>query len=219
MDNGKPRALVMKPPPVCGSSSSSSCCDVCGTVGLFQKTTYCERCFRERVGASPDCRKLKETLVVDLVSRGLVEYDETINLVIGKRVVIGTAHGLIPDMMFDVIMGDLVIATVLIEVDENKHNQYKDDEKRTKRLKDSISFLRLIRINPDSSPSYRYGMVERTSTQNERVQETTIIYYAGEIERRQREIKKCLSHVVAQARTDFILRRLAPFEEFRLFFD
>jgi len=157
--------------------------------------------------------------VVDLVSRGLVEYDETINLVIGKRVVIGTAHGLIPDMMFDVIMGDLVIATVLIEVDENKHNQYKDDEKRTKRLKDSISFLRLIRINPDSSPSYRYGMVERTSTQNERVQETTIIYYAGEIERRQREIKKCLSHVVAQARTDFILRRLAPFEEFRLFFD
>jgi very-short-patch-repair endonuclease len=186
-------------------------CETCGVVGRFQKSSFCERCFREKENIAPDYRKLKETLIVDLIHRFLVQFDPQIEIRINRKVDNGNA---IPDIFFQ-YMGVVVI----IEIDENQHRSYKADPQRTTKLRKQFKALRILRINPDRTSTSKVPMIDKQHRQEAYGSETQIQYYTGEIERRSDKICAAIGHILSQIVTDTCIGELESFAEFRLFFD
>ncbi len=118
----------------------SSPCNKCKTGGRLAGTNLCEICFREVFDLPPTTNKLKQRLVADFINQKLIEYeiDEVyFNIPLGNR--------LIPDIRF--VFNNF---NVIIEVDENQHKGYKDEEDRNDMMIDySRNKCVIIRINVD----------------------------------------------------------------------
>lgn len=162
---------------------------------------------------APDFRKLREILVVDIVTRELAEFG-IFNILVGKTI---AKLNIVPDIMFE---NNGVV--VIIEVDEHRHRAYQQtaEKERTQKLRVFFESLRIIRINPDTSTARSVPMLSKNFIHlPQKPPEKTIRYWPGEIEWRTIQIRKCIHNVIAQIHCDIQLKRLSAFEEFRLFFD
>ena len=188
----------------------SEVCRFCDVGGRYLSSPYCERCFRELNHLPPVYRKLAERTCADIVTRILVEegLDPQVNVRIPEL-------NIYPDLM--VRIGPLM---VIIEIDENQHKRQIDkDELRTAKLKKQYSPLLVLRINPDSyrgSPKMITMSTELCGT----IVRRTVCYNTGEIELRQKTIRRTLLNLISQTQTDLLLGvKLPVFREVLLFFD
>lgn len=184
-------------------------------MGLYQQSEWCERCFKQKENLSPNYRKLKETLLLDVVRTTLLTCGAGVQPMMGRRV---QGANLYPDLLFNYNN-----THVVVEVDENKHASYTGDAERTQKLRSTFGKLVMVRINPDTAPSYNYPMVARTTKHSVEedgvlLRHASIIYYPGEIERRTQEIEAFFHVLLARIDTATFLGRPIRFEQHRLFF-
>lgn len=186
-------------------------------MGLYQNTNLCETCYRQTEQLAPATRKMKETLVLDIVKRAVAEFDSTINCECGRKL---TALNVVPDLLFNYFD-----TTVIVEVDEFQHKTSRQsDSERTEKLRNYFKQLVIIRINPDTCRQRPFPMTTRVvrniKEDGGHIEETKIINYSGEILRRRVEIKNTLWLVMSEILVHRVVDTPdSSFDEIYLFFD
>lgn len=192
-------------------------CETCQTVGLYQNTVYCEACYRQTEQLPPVARKMKETLVLDIVKRAVAEFDPSVRCECGRKL---TALNVVPDLLFNYFE-----TTVIVEVDEFQHRSSRQsDNERTEKLKNHFKQLVIIRINPDTSRHRPFPMTTRVVKNikegGDHIEETKIVNFSGEILRRRVEIKNTLWITMSEILIGRVMDTPdRTFNEIHLFFD
>ena len=172
-------------------------CIRCKSGGLYKKGQQCEHCFREMNGLPPCSSKLKQTVICEFIVHNVLKGFDGVFLnecIIGKRI--------FPDLRFNYLSFEIVI-----EIDENQHKQYKNEDKRIDDLKEVFHRLILIRINPDKYDSYP-PMIDSSkkiiSSDGDIAEHIFITKHSGEIERRFTMIKNELIYLLCTLFTDYV---------------